>query len=89
MAHATRRVTVPEDGTVKEGTVLYLRCLLHVLPPRPHAVLVPADATASIVYWSRLSDRLRVCVVPAVIVPPQATPANAKVLLVERWMAVL
>jgi hypothetical protein len=33
-----------------------------------------------------LDDRLRVCVVPAVIVPPQATPANANVLLEERTM---
>jgi hypothetical protein len=33
-----------------------------------------------------LFDRLSVCVVPAVIVPPQATPAIASVLLEERTM---
>ena len=85
-AHATRRVTVPDGGTVYEGTVLYRRCLLHVPPTRPHNVLVPADATASMANSSPLFDRLRVCVVPAVIVPPQATPENANVLLEERCM---
>ena len=86
-AHATRRVTVPDGGTVYDGTELYLRCLLlHSLPSRPHAVLIPADATASMVYWPLLDDRLRVCVVPAAIVPPQATPAIASVLLEERTM---
>ena len=85
-AHATRTVTVPDGGTVYDGTELYLRCLLHVPPPRPHAVLIPADATASMVYSPLLDDRLRVCVVPAVIVPPQATPAIASVLLGERTM---
>ncbi len=65
---------------------MYLRCLLHVFPPSPHAVLVPADATASMVNSSPLFDRLSVCVVPAVIVPPQATPAIASVLLEERTM---
>ncbi len=85
-AHATRRVTVPDGGAVYDGTELYLRCLLHVPPPRPHAVLIPADATASMVYSPLLDDRLRVCVVPAVIVPPQATPAIASVLLGERTM---
>jgi hypothetical protein len=35
---------------------------------------------------SPLFDRLRVCVVPVVIVPPQATPAKVNVLLEERTM---
>ena len=89
-AHATRRVTVPEGGTVyEEGTALYLRCLLHVPPARPHTALGPADATASIAKSPPLFDRLRVCVVPAVIVPPQATPAKPNVLLEERRIGFL
>ena len=79
VAHTTRTVTAPLNGTVYAAdTVFTSRCpeqlgaaVVASMLPMPHAP-VPALATASMRYWPLCPDRSKPAVSPALSVPPQS-----------------